>query len=307
MTQRKRQGQGARFLLRLMDAATSTRSVILAPLLLAGSVAAGLITGSAETFRTALAAAATIWGLSVAGGAARPRPGEQEDVFMDRGRILAEVSFGVEEAARRLLDRAQQRGRRGRPVYPVEESGYDPGEWNRRAAQLARIYELADAVEREYGGRRADPSDAAAMLALPELPRQIEKAVQLSRRRVTVLQTLYSTNTAEIAGRLEQEEREATEAGISATLRDVRVRRAALTRRELETYRRLLEERETIDALLDSIESFLRRLSFRGISTTEIQDQIAEIDYSLTAHDQAMEELREEIRRATGAGGASAV
>lgn len=303
MAPRKRQGQGARFLLRLMDAATSTRSVILAPLLLAGSVAAGLITGNAETFRTALAAAATVWGLSVAGGAARPRPGEPEDVFIDRRRILSEVGFGLEEAARRLIERAERRGARGRMFRPAEEAGYEPGEWDRRAQQLVRIYDLADAVEREYGGVRADPTDAAAMLALPELPRQIEKAVQLARRRVTVLQTLYSTNTAEIADRLAREEEEAAEGGISPALREVRVRRAELTRRELETYRRLLEERETLDALLDSIESFLRRLSFRGISTTEIQDQIAEIDNSLTAHDQAMDELREEIRRASGTGG----
>lgn len=306
MAQRKRQGQGARLLLRLMDAATSTRSVILAPLLLAGSVAAGLITGSAETFRASLAAAATVWGLSVAGGAARPRAGEQEDVYIDRERILGDIAFGLEEAGRRLLARAEERGVRGRIFRPQQELGYEPGEWERRAQQLSRIYELSDAVEREYGGQRADPTDAAAMLALPELPRQLEKAVQLSRRRVTVLQTLYSTNTAEISERLEREEAEAAESGISPALREVRERRAALTRRELETYRHLMEERETIDALLDSIESFLRRLSFRGISTTEIQDQITEIDQSLTAHDQAMTELREEMRRASGAGGAGA-
>lgn len=304
MTQRKRQGHGARFLLRLMDAATSTRSIILAPLLLAGSVVAGLATGSGETFRTALAAATTIWGLAVAGGALKPRPGEAEDVYIDRGRILSEVEFGLEEAGRRLLERAERQGARGRVFRPNQELGYEPGEWERRARQLGRIYELADAVEREYGGQAANPADAAAMLALPELPRQLEKAVQLARRRVTVLQTLYSTNTAEIADRLAREEEEAADSGISAALREVRERRAALTRRELETYRMLLEERETIDALLDSIESFLRRLSFRGISTTEIQDQLTEIDHSLTAHDQAMEELRQEMRRASGAGGA---
>jgi chromosome segregation ATPase len=137
------------------------------------------------------------------------------------------------------------------------------------------------------------------MLALPEVPRQLEKAVKLERRRVSVLQSLYSTDTDEIMERLNREEREAKEPGISDQLRRVREGRAAITRRELETYMALKEEKETIDALLDSIESFLRRLSFRTISTEEVQAQIAEIDESLAAHDKAMAELREELRQAS--------
>lgn len=296
----RRRGTGARYLIRLMDAVTSTRSAVLAPLLLAGAVAAGLLTGDAGTFRTALGAGAAAWGLAVLAGAGQRRPGEPEDVLADRARILAEVDAGLEEAARRLMARAEGSARRGRAFRPAAESGYDPGEWEQRRGQLTRIYALADAVEREYGARNADPTDATAVIALPEVPRQVEKAVKLARRRAAVLQSLYSTNADEIGARLAREEAEAGAPGISDRLRAVRVGRAAITRRELETYNRLLEERETVDALLDSLESFLRRLSFRTISTDEVQDQIIEIDQSLEAHDRAMDELRADLRRSGG-------
>ncbi|MGI8551392.1 MAG: hypothetical protein ACR2PL_11495, partial [Dehalococcoidia bacterium] len=207
-----------------------------------------------------------------------------------------EVDAGLAEAARRLMERGNAAGQYGRPFDPAAESGYDSAEWESRRQQLGRIYDLADAVEREYGGSNADPTDATAVIALPEVPRQLEKAVKLARRRASVLQALYSTNRDEIAQRLARCEREAQERGIGAQLRDVREGRVTITRRELETYTRLMEERQTLDALLDSLESFLRRLSFRTIGTDEVQDQIAEIDQSLDRHDQAMEELRQELR-----------
>ena len=300
MTNRRR-GTGARFLIRLMDAATSTRSVILAPLLLGAAVVAGLVTGDPETFQGAVALGGAVWALTVLGAASTRRPGEPEDVFADRQRILAEIDAGLDEAARRLMARAERTARRGRAFRPTAEAGYDPGEWESRRGQLARIYELADAIEREYAGPTADPTDATAVFALPELPRQVEKAVKLTRRRVAVLQALYSTSYDEIAQRLAEQEAEARQDGISDQLRSVREGRAAITRRELETYTRLLEERETVDALLDSLESFLRRLSFRTIGTDEVQQQIAEIDESLEAHNRAMEELRQDLRRSSGA------
>jgi hypothetical protein len=294
-------GRGARFLIRLMDAITSTRSAVLAPLALGTAVAAGLVSGSAEVFQVTLALGAAAWAATVLRMAGRRRPGEAEDVLGERERILAEIDARLDEAARRLIARADATVRRGRPFRATVESGYEPAEWERRRAQLRRIYELADAVEREYTGPGRDPTDATALIALPELPRQVEKAVRLARRRVSVLQALYSTTREEIAERLRREEAEARAPGISDQLRAVREGRAAITRRELETYTRLLEERETLDALLDSIESFLRRLSFRSISTDEVQEQITEIDQSLEAHDQAMEALRREMRRGTGA------
>ena len=298
---RRRQGTGARYLLRLMDAATNTRNAILAPVLLGAAVAAGLVTGNVETFQGALALGAAAWALSVLSAASAPRPGEPEDVIADRERILAEVDGGLGEAARRLMARAERTARRGRLFRLEHEAGYDQGEWEARRLQLARIYELADAVEREYAAGSADPTDATALIALPEIPRQLEKAVKLARRRVAVLQALYSTSFDEIAARLAREEAEAREEGISEQLRAVREGRAAITRRELETYTRLLEERETVDALLDSLESFLRRLSFRTIGTDEVQQQIVEIDQSLEAHDRAIEELRQDLRRSSGA------
>jgi len=287
-------------MLRVMEAMTSTRNAILAPVVLGASVVAGLATSDPQVFQGALALGGLAWAISVLSTASSPRPGEPEDVFAARGRILNDVRAGLDGAAQRLIDRADQVARRGRSFRPSLESGYDPAEWEARAGQLARIYELADRVERVYGGPNAEPGDATAMLALPEVPRQVEQAVRLSRRRVDVLQSLYSTNTDEIASRLQREEAEAQEADTSDQLRRVRDGRAEITRRELETYRHLQEERETIDALLDSIESFLRRLSFRTISTEEVQDQIAEIDTSLQSHDSAMVELKEELRRASG-------
>jgi hypothetical protein len=287
-------------MLRVMDAITSTRNAVLAPVALGVAVMAGLVTGNPEVFQAALAVGGLAWLLSVLGMASQPRPGEPEDVSTGRGRILREVDEGLQEAAARLMGRAEDVARHGRTFRRSHELGYDRDEWEQRCQQLARIYDLADTVQREYGARAADTDDGARMLALPEVPRQLEKAVKLERRRVSVLQSLYSTNTEEIMERLDREEREAKESGISDQLRRVREGRAAITRRELETYMALKEERETIDALLDSIESFLRRLSFRTISTEEVQAQIAEIDESLSAHDKAMAELREELRQASG-------
>lgn len=296
----KREGSRARFMLRLMQAATNTTNAVLAPLLLIGAVAAGVITGSGDAFQAALALGAAGWLLSVLNSARARRPGEPEDVFAAREQILLEINTGLDEAARRLIQQADAVARRGRRFRPSAESGYDATDWETRRGQLARIYDLAGAVDREYR-QHGDPSDGAALIALPELPRQVESAVNLSRRRVAVLQSLYSANHDEIAERLARAESEAAETAIGDRLRDVRQGRTTIVRRELETYRRLLEERETIDALLDSIESFLRRLSFRGISVDEVQGQIAEIDGSLEAHDQAMEEFRQELRRASGA------
>jgi hypothetical protein len=298
---RQRKDRGPRFILRLMDAATSGRNAVLAPLLLAGAVGAGLAAGSGDVFRASLVAGAAIWGFLVYSSATSRRPGDPEDVVGERERILLEVEQGLDAAAQRLIQRADHTVRRGRPFRPNVESGYEPGEWQRRKEQLRRIYEMADNVERVYGSGSADPHDATALIALPELPRQIEQAVRLSRRRVDVLSALYGSARDEIEGRLAREEEEAEERGASEQLREVRAARAAMTRRELETYIRLQEERETLDALLDSLESFLRRLSFRTIGTAEVQDQIAEIDRSLEAHDQAMEDLRQELRRASGA------
>lgn len=298
---RQRKDRGPRFILRLMDAATSGRNAVLAPVLLAASVGAGLAAGSGDVFRASLVAGAAIWGFLVYNAASGRRPGDPEDVVGERERILLEVEAGLDEAAQRLVARANQTVRRGRPFRPNIESGYDPGEWQRRKEQLRRIYELGDNVERVYGSGSTDPNDATAIIALPELPRQIEQAVRLSRRRVDVLNALYGSARDEIEERLAREEAEAAQGGVGEQLRNVRAARAAMTRRELETYIRLQEERETLDALLDSVESFLRRLSFRTISTDEVQDQIAEIDRSLEAHDQAMEDLRQELRRASGA------
>jgi hypothetical protein len=298
---RRRRDRGPRFILRLMDAATSGRNAVLAPLLLAASVGAGLYTGSADVFRAALVAGAAIWGVLVYHSATQRRPGDPEDVLAERERILLEIETGLDEAAKRLLARANQTVRRGRPFRPDIESGYNAGEWQQRREQLRRIYDLADNVERVYGAGSANPHDATALIAQPELPRQLEQAVRLARRRVAVLSALYGAARDEIEERLRREEAEAAEPGVSEQLRSVRAARAAMTRRELETYIRLQEERETLDALLDSLESFLRRLSFRTISTAEVQDQIAEIDRSLEAHDRAMEDLRQELRRASSA------
>src|SRR5439155_17150347 len=101
---------------------------VVAPLVLAGAVGAGLLTGSTEAFRTVLGAGAAIWGLSVLGEASRRRPGEPEDVFGGRRHILAEIEAGLEEAARRLLESGDRGVRRGRAFRPRVESGYEPGE-----------------------------------------------------------------------------------------------------------------------------------------------------------------------------------
>lgn len=54
----KRSGRGARYLVRLIDAATSTRNAILAPVALGAAVLAGVLTGDAQVFQGALAVGA---------------------------------------------------------------------------------------------------------------------------------------------------------------------------------------------------------------------------------------------------------
>ncbi|MGI8550034.1 MAG: hypothetical protein ACR2PL_04420 [Dehalococcoidia bacterium] len=123
-----RRGRGARRIVRLMDAAVSTRNAMLAPLLLGAAVAAGLLTGSGEAFRGFLALGGAAWLLSVVNLSRSRRPGDPEDVIAERRRILKEVDAGLAEGARRLMGRGNAAGQYGPPFDPSAESGYDSAE-----------------------------------------------------------------------------------------------------------------------------------------------------------------------------------
>src|SRR5262249_57106156 len=127
-------------MLRVIDAITSTRNAVLAPVALGVAVMAGLVTGNPEVFQAALAVGGLAWLLSVLGMASKPRPGEPEDVSGGRGRILREVDEGLQQAEARLMGRAEDVARHGRTFRRSHELGDDREEGGQRCQQLARLY-----------------------------------------------------------------------------------------------------------------------------------------------------------------------